>query len=174
MFPRRRCSSRAGRFNSTIYPAGHHLLSAKSVDLEIVWAMGAIERDNHGLSAESTNSATETKTSVRVPAQCDTVVIGGTALSPIDPRTYHPQPPLSSRAITRPPQEKIMKLIRAVFLTLAVLLPTSWTIAHAADGMNDGAGGSGDMKKGKAKKSKKKSGDMGDKKGDMGDKKSGM
>jgi hypothetical protein len=51
---------------------------------------------------------------------------------------------------------------------MAVLLPTGWTIAHAADGMNDGAAG-GDMKKGKAKKSKKKGGDMGDKKGDTGD-----
>ena len=59
-----------------------------------------------------------------------------------------------------------MKMIRACFLLLAVLLPTSWTIAHADDKPADS---SGDMKKSK-KKSKKKSdsGDMGDmKKGDM-------
>jgi len=42
-----------------------------------------------------------------------------------------------------------MKLIRAMFFTLAVLLPTSWTIAHA-----EGTGGSGETKKSK-KKSKK-------------------
>jgi hypothetical protein len=61
-----------------------------------------------------------------------------------------------------------MKLIRACFLVLAVLLPTSWTIARAEDAPKDGDKG-GEMKKGKAKKSKKKdSGDMGDmKKGDM-------
>ena len=41
-----------------------------------------------------------------------------------------------------------MKLIRAMFFTLAVLLPTSWTIAHA-----EGTGGSS----GETKKSKKKS-----------------
>jgi hypothetical protein len=60
-----------------------------------------------------------------------------------------------------------MKLIRACFLVLAVLLPTSWTIARAEDAPKDDKG---DMKKEKkAKKSKKKdSGDMGDmKKGDM-------
>lgn len=59
-----------------------------------------------------------------------------------------------------------MNLIRACFLVLAVLLPTSWTIARA----EEGAGGSGgQMKKGKAKKAKKKEGgDMGDmKKGEM-------
>ena len=53
-----------------------------------------------------------------------------------------------------------MKFIRALFFMLAVLLPTSWTIAHAV-----GTGGSGEAKKGK-KKSKKGgtggSGDMGD------------
>jgi len=48
-----------------------------------------------------------------------------------------------------------MKLIRACFLLLAVTLPTSWTIAHAAD---EPAGDStgGDMKKSSKKKSKKK------------------
>lgn len=54
-----------------------------------------------------------------------------------------------------------MKLIRACFLVLAVLLPTSWTLAHAEDAP---APAGGEMKKGKAKKSKKKEGDMG---GDM-------
>jgi hypothetical protein len=60
-----------------------------------------------------------------------------------------------------------MKLIRACLLVLAVLLPTSWTIARAEDAPKDDKGG--DMKKEKkAKKSKKKDGDMGDmKKGDM-------
>ena len=52
-----------------------------------------------------------------------------------------------------------MKLIRAMFFTLAVLLPTSWTIAHA-EGMG---GASGESKKSK-KKSKKggAGGEMGD------------
>ena len=63
-------------------------------------------------------------------------------------------------------QEKTMKLIRACFLVLAVLLPTSWTIARAEDAPKDDKGG--EMKKEKkAKKSKKKEG------GDMGDMKKG-
>lgn len=48
-----------------------------------------------------------------------------------------------------------MKLIRACFLLLAVMLPTSWTIAHAADEPAGDAAG-GDMKKPAKKKSKKK------------------
>lgn len=65
-----------------------------------------------------------------------------------------------------------MKLIRAFLLTLAVLLPTSWTLAHAAGDEAKEGEKSGEAKKGKAKKSKKKEGgdmgDMGDmKKGDM-------
>jgi len=48
-----------------------------------------------------------------------------------------------------------MKLIRAVFFMLAVLLPTSWTIAHAAEGM----GGSSGEKKSKKKSKKKESGE---------------
>jgi hypothetical protein len=51
-----------------------------------------------------------------------------------------------------------MKLIRAIFLTLAVLLPTSWTIAHAAEGTG---GSSGETKKSKKKSKKKDSGEMG-------------
>jgi hypothetical protein len=59
-----------------------------------------------------------------------------------------------------------MNLIRACFLFMAVLMPTTWTIAHAADPAPDAAGG--DMKKSSKKKSKKKDkgGDMGG--GDMG------
>ena len=58
-----------------------------------------------------------------------------------------------------------MKLIRTCMLALAVLLPTSWTLAHAAD---EGGDKSGETKKeGKKKKKEKKTegGDMG--KGDM-------
>ena len=53
-----------------------------------------------------------------------------------------------------------MKLIRACFLVLAVLVPTSWTVARAEDAPKDDKGG--EMKKEKkSKKSKKKdSGDM--------------
>jgi len=55
-----------------------------------------------------------------------------------------------------------MKLIRACFLVLAVMLPTSWTLAHAEDAPKDEKGG--EMKKEKkAKKAKKKEG------GEMGD-----
>jgi hypothetical protein len=57
-------------------------------------------------------------------------------------------------------KETTMKLIRAMFFTLAVLLPTSWTIAHA-EGMG---GASGESKKSKKKSKKKDSGEMG---GDM-------
>ena len=58
-----------------------------------------------------------------------------------------------------------MKLIRAMFFTLAVLLPTSWTIAHA-----EGTGGSSGSAK-KSKKKSKKGGTGGS--GDMGDEKKG-
>jgi hypothetical protein len=54
-------------------------------------------------------------------------------------------------------KETTMKLIRAMFFTLAVLLPTSWTIAHA-EGMG---GSSGETKKSKKKSKKKDSGEMG-------------
>ena len=56
-----------------------------------------------------------------------------------------------------------MKLIRIVFLGLAVLLPTTWTIAQAGD--EAPAGDAKPAKKGK--KEKKADGD----KGDKGDKK---
>ena len=54
-----------------------------------------------------------------------------------------------------------MKLVRSIFLALAVLLPTSWTIANAADAP---AGDAPAKKEKKAKKSKKA--DEGDKKAD--------
>jgi hypothetical protein len=61
-----------------------------------------------------------------------------------------------------------MKLFRMVFLAMAVLLPTSWTLAHAGDDMKDSGG---DMKKDSKKKKKSDKGDKGDmggeKKGDM-------
>jgi len=64
-------------------------------------------------------------------------------------------------------QEKMMKLIRAMFLVLAVCLPASWTVAHA-----EGDDKGGEMKDAKPKKKKgkkkKEGGDMGDmKKDDM-------
>jgi hypothetical protein len=49
-----------------------------------------------------------------------------------------------------------MKLVRSIFLALAVLLPTSWTIARAADAPADGAGDA--KKEKKAKKGKKAEG----------------
>ena len=59
-----------------------------------------------------------------------------------------------------------MKLIRVCMLALAVLLPTSWTLAHAGDEMKEGDK-SGEAKKSKKSK-KKEGGEMGgEKKGDM-------
>ena len=57
-----------------------------------------------------------------------------------------------------------MKLIRIVFLGLAVLLPTSWTIAQAA-----GEAPAGEAKP--AKKGKKEKKAEGDKGGDKAEKK---
>jgi hypothetical protein len=64
-------------------------------------------------------------------------------------------------------KEETMRLIRAMFLFMAVCLPTTWTLAHAAD--EGGASGGGEMKdaKKKGKKKKKDEGDMG--KGDKGE-----
>jgi hypothetical protein len=56
-----------------------------------------------------------------------------------------------------------MKMIRAFMLLLAVLLPTSWTIARADD-MKEGDKPA-ETKKGKKKAKKKEGGDMGDMKG---------
>jgi hypothetical protein len=64
-----------------------------------------------------------------------------------------------------PLKESDMNLIRIAFLAAAVLLPTSWTLAHAGDDMKDSGG---EMKKGKKKKEKgDMGGDMDKKKGDM-------
>ena len=54
-----------------------------------------------------------------------------------------------------------MRLIRACVVVLAILVPASWTLAHAGD---TGAAGSGGSKKSKKKSSKKKdsSGDSAD------------
>jgi hypothetical protein len=64
------------------------------------------------------------------------------------------------RVVTNETKEMTMKLIRAIFFTLAVLLPTSWTIAHA-----EGMGGMSGEKKPKKKK-KKEMGGMGGMSGD--------
>jgi hypothetical protein len=57
-----------------------------------------------------------------------------------------------------------MKLVRACLVALAVLLPTSWTIAHADD-MKEGDKPADTKKDGKKKSKKAKKDD----KGDMGD-----
>jgi hypothetical protein len=46
-----------------------------------------------------------------------------------------------------------MRLIRACFVALVILVPVSWTVAHAGD---TGAAGTGGSKKSKKKSSKKK------------------
>ena len=62
-----------------------------------------------------------------------------------------------------------MKLVRALFVMLAVAVPSSWTIAHAGDDMKKDEMGDkgGEMKKAK-KKGDMDKGDMEKKKGDMG------
>ena len=55
-----------------------------------------------------------------------------------------------------------MTLVRMTFLALAVLLPTTWTIARAED--KPAAGEEAPKKEKKAKKSKKAEGGEGDKK----------
>jgi hypothetical protein len=62
-----------------------------------------------------------------------------------------------------------MKLMRGIVLLLAVMLPTTWTLAHAAE---EGAAGSGDTKEGKSskksgKKKEKKGGEAGTGGGEM-------
>jgi len=64
-----------------------------------------------------------------------------------------------------------MKLVRALFVMLAVAVPSSWTIAHAGDDMKKDEMGDkgGEMKKGKTKKKgDMDKGDMDKKQGDMG------
>lgn len=53
-----------------------------------------------------------------------------------------------------------MRLIRAMFLFMAVCLPTTWTLAHAEEGAAGAAGG--DMKDAKPKKKSKKKKEGGD------------
>ena len=59
-----------------------------------------------------------------------------------------------------------MNVIRMLVLAMAVLLPTSWTLANAGDDMKEGSGG--EMKKGKKKKGDMDKGEMDKKKGEMG------
>jgi pentapeptide MXKDX repeat protein len=63
-----------------------------------------------------------------------------------------------------------MKLVRALFLLLVVVLPSSWTMAYAGDDMKKDEMGDkgGEMKKGKKKKGDMDKGDMDKKKGEMG------
>ena len=49
-----------------------------------------------------------------------------------------------------------MKLVRTIFFALAVLLPTSWTVAQAADAPAGDAAGADAKKEKKAKKGAKK------------------
>jgi len=58
-----------------------------------------------------------------------------------------------------------MNVIRMLFLAMAVLLPTSWTLANAGDDMKEGSGG--EMKKGKKKGDRGGDMDKEKKKGDM-------
>ena len=51
-----------------------------------------------------------------------------------------------------------MKLVRSIFLALAVLLPTAWTMAKAADAPAGDAAGDAKKEK-KSKKSKKGEGE---------------
>ena len=55
-----------------------------------------------------------------------------------------------------------MKLIRAMFLLLAVCLPTSWTLAHAEDAPPADAAKEAKPKKKSKKKEKKEEKPMGD------------
>ena len=63
-----------------------------------------------------------------------------------------------------------MKLVRALFVMLAVAVPSSWTIAHAGDDMKKDEMGDkgGEMKKAKKKKGDMDKGEMDKKKGEVG------
>ena len=58
-----------------------------------------------------------------------------------------------------------MKLVRTMFFAAAMLLPVSWTMAHAGDAPAGDAAG-GEKKEKKAKKGKKAEGAEGEKKAD--------
>ncbi len=51
-----------------------------------------------------------------------------------------------------------MTLVRSIFLALAVMLPTAWTVAKAADPAPAGDAAGGEKKEKKAKKGKKAEG----------------
>ena len=72
--------------------------------------------------------------------------------------------PLRSAASTQN-QESPMTLVRSIFLALAVMLPTAWTVARAADAPAGEAAGDAKKEK-KAKKGKKAEGAEGEKKAD--------
>jgi hypothetical protein len=58
-----------------------------------------------------------------------------------------------------------MTLVRSLFLALAVMLPTTWTVAQAADPAPAGDAAGGEKKEKKAKKgAKKEEGAAGEKK----------
>ena len=59
-----------------------------------------------------------------------------------------------------------MTLVRSIFLALAVMLPTAWTVARAADAPAGEAAGGDAKKEKKAKKGKKAEGAEGEKKAD--------
>jgi hypothetical protein len=63
-----------------------------------------------------------------------------------------------------------MKLMRGIVLLLAVMLPATWTLAHAAE---EGAAGYGETKEGKSakKKGKKKDKKQGGEAGSSGESK---
>jgi hypothetical protein len=67
---------------------------------------------------------------------------------------------LDSPSAADHPKEKSMNLTRAIFLALAVLVPTSWTIAKAEDAP------AADAPAKKEKKAKKKKADKEEKKDD--------
>src|SRR5437016_361451 len=54
-----------------------------------------------------------------------------------DPPSYYPNA-VEAEQSNDPKKERPMKLIRAMFLLLAVCLPTSWTLAHAEDAAGAG------------------------------------
>ena len=59
-----------------------------------------------------------------------------------------------------------MTLVRTIFLALAVMLPTAWTVAQAADPAPAGEAPADAKKEKKAKKGKKAEGAEGEKKAD--------
>jgi hypothetical protein len=85
----------------------------------------------------------------RIPENVDDAVSCRSILGAFkDPATA-----IGSRGSPNPTQEEPMKLIRIVFFGLAVLLPTAWTIAQAADAP------AGDAAKKEKKGSKEGAGD---------------